>query len=82
MPMITTPALHRRLAALALLGATTLVAGCAGMSNPFGGSSLLVPLHLPLTFYFRNALADILRGVIICRPRVPARRRRVGTWHH
>ena len=39
MPMITTPALHRRLAALALLGATTLVAGCAGMSNPFGGSS-------------------------------------------
>ena len=38
MPMITTPALHRRLAALALLGATTLVAGCAGMSNPFGGS--------------------------------------------
>src|SRR5260370_6103898 len=38
MPM-TAPALQRRLAALALLGATTLVAGCAGMSNPFGGSS-------------------------------------------
>ena len=37
MPM-TAPALQRRLAALALLGATTLVAGCAGMSNPFGGS--------------------------------------------
>lgn len=39
MPTITTPALHRRLAALALLGATTLVAGCAGMGNPFDGSS-------------------------------------------
>jgi hypothetical protein len=36
---ITAPALHRRLAELALLGATALVAGCAGMSNPFGGSS-------------------------------------------
>ncbi|WP_336695300.1 I78 family peptidase inhibitor [Delftia acidovorans] len=38
MPM-TAPALQRRLAALALLGTTTLVAGCAGMSNPFGGGS-------------------------------------------